>query len=266
MTYEVYAIKYAERNTRNRAESFILADDHNSPHPMDYFIWLIRNEERTILVDTGYDGREAGLRDRAILIEPGAALAKIGVHPDEIDQCIITHLHYDHAGGLDQFPNATLHMQSTEMEYATGPCMCHGTLRYPYTADHICEAVKRVYAGKVQFYDGDDGVAPGISVHALAGHSKGLQGVMVETDAGPLLLASDASHYYENFELGKPFPLVVDVEAMLNSFDRMRSLAPSDRIIPGHDPLVRQYYPQVFTESGVEVHRLDVARLVRSEV
>jgi len=260
MSYEVYALKYAERNTRTRTDSFILADDHNSPHPMDYFIWLIRNEDRTILVDTGYDGREAGLRDRAIQIEPGEALSKIGVRPEEIDQCIITHLHYDHAGGLDQFPNATLHMQSTEMAYATGPCMCHDALKMPYTADHICEAVKRVYSGKVAFYDGDGEVAPGVTVHALSGHSKGLQGVMVDTADGPLLLASDASHYYENYQLNKPFPLVVDVEAMLNSFDRMRALAPDDRIIPGHDPLVREYYPQVFENSGVCVNRLDVKK------
>lgn len=261
MSYEVYAIKYAERNDRTRQESFILDADHAAPHPMDYFIWLIRDGTRTILVDTGYDGREAAGRARPILIEPSAALASIGVKPEEIDQCIVTHLHYDHAGGLDQFPNATLHMQSAEMAYATGPCMCHGALRFPYSSDHICEAVKRLYAGKVKFYDGDGQVAPGVTVHALAGHSKGLQGVRVETAHGPLLLASDASHFYENFEMGKPFPIVADVEAMLTSFDLMRGLAADGRVIPGHDPLVREYYPQVFAESSVDVRRLDVDRV-----
>lgn len=261
MTYEVYALKYAERNSRTRADSFILDDDHASPHAMDYFVWLIRNEERTILVDTGYDAAEAKARDRPILLEPSDALRRIGVSPESIDQCIITHLHYDHAGGLDQFSNATLHMQEAEMAYATGPCMCHGALQMPYSVDHVCEVVKRVYSGKVQFYAGDAQVAPGVSVHALAGHSKGLQGVLVETANGPLLLASDASHYYENFQKGKPFPLVVDVEAMLTSFDRMHALASQERIIPGHDPLVRSYYEQAFAQSGVDVRRLDVGRV-----
>lgn len=258
--YEVLALKYAERNGRTRRESFIFDDDHASPHPMDYFIWLIRGQGRTILVDTGYDGREAAARDRPILIEPCAALAAIGVRAEEIEDCIVTHLHYDHAGGLDQFPNARLHMQAAEMAYATGPCMCHGTLRMPFTADHVCEAVRRVYSGKVTFYDGDGQVAPGITVHAIGGHSRGLQAVRVETAQGPMLLASDAAHYYENFELKKPFPIVADVEAMLKGFDLMPTLAPTERIIPGHDPLVRARYPQVHEGCGLAVHRLDVAR------
>ena len=152
--YEVYAIRYAERSNRIRADSFIFTDDHTSVHPMDYFIWLIRNDERTILVDTGYDAKEATQRDRPILIEPSAALADIGVAPDSIDSIIVTHLHYDHAGGLAQFPQARLHLQEAEMVYATGPCMCHGALKMPFTADHVCETVKRVYAGKVTFHDG----------------------------------------------------------------------------------------------------------------
>ncbi|MEZ5799857.1 MAG: MBL fold metallo-hydrolase [Nitratireductor sp.] len=137
--YEVYAIRYAERSNRIRADSFIFTDDHTSSHPMDYFIWLIRNDERTILVDTGYDAKEAAQRDRPILVEPSAALADIGVAPDSIDSIIVTHLHYDHAGGLAQFPQARLHLQEAEMVYATGPCMCHGTLKMPFTADHVCE-------------------------------------------------------------------------------------------------------------------------------
>ena len=53
--WEVYALKYSERNSRTRADSFIFDDDHASPHAMDYFIWVLRSGEQTILVDTGYD-------------------------------------------------------------------------------------------------------------------------------------------------------------------------------------------------------------------
>ena len=53
--YEVLAVKYAERQNRIRAENFIMADDHNAPHPMDYFVWVVRNANRTIVVDTGFD-------------------------------------------------------------------------------------------------------------------------------------------------------------------------------------------------------------------
>ena len=43
----------------------------------------------------------------------------------------------DHAGGLDGFPEAVFHIQAAEMAFATGPCMCHGTLQMPFTVDHV---------------------------------------------------------------------------------------------------------------------------------
>lgn len=104
--HEVYAIKYAENKVRTRGESFIFDTTHDVPHDMDYFIWVIRNEQQTILVDTGFDSREGARRDRPILLEPAQALAEIGIAPESVDTVIITHLHYDHAGGLEQFPNA----------------------------------------------------------------------------------------------------------------------------------------------------------------
>ena len=257
-TYEVLAIRYAERNGRTRADSFLFEDDHDAPHEMDYFIWLIRNARRTILVDSGYDSSEASARGRPVLIEPGRALAGIGVEPDKIDTLIVTHLHYDHAGGLAQFPNAHLHMQSAEMAFATGPCMCHPVLRNPYSASHVSEAVKRVYVGRMTFHDGDGTVAPGVTVHRIGGHSRGLQCVRVETETGPLVLASDAAHYYENYEAGRLFPIVVDVPDMIAGFDRLRSLAgPRKLIIPGHDPLVRSRFPVTYDGSPADVRRLE---------
>ena len=60
------------------------------------------------------------------------------------------------------------------------------------------------------------------------------------------MLASDASHFYENFHTGKPFPIVVDMEPTLRGYDTMRTLAESDEhVIPGHDPLVTRLYPQM---------------------
>ena len=72
--YEILAVKYAERTNRTRAESFINADDHLSPHPMDYYVWVVRNANRTIVVDTGFDQAEADKRSRTILRSPASAL------------------------------------------------------------------------------------------------------------------------------------------------------------------------------------------------
>jgi glyoxylase-like metal-dependent hydrolase (beta-lactamase superfamily II) len=222
---------------------------------MDYFLWLLRRGPEVILVDTGYDTAESKRRARPIRSEPAEALAPLGVTPESITQVIVTHLHYDHAGGLDQFPNATLHLQQAEMAYATGPCMCHDVIRKPFTAEHICTAIRRLYAGKVVFHDGDAAVAEGVTVHKIGGHSRGLQAVRVRTEAGWLCLASDAAHYYENVFNRKVFPIVVDVEDMLNGFARLKTLASRcELIVPGHDPLVRTYYPNIGCDS---IFRLD---------
>ena len=109
-TWEIHAVKYADRNARTRADSFIFDDNHDAPHAMDYYMWVLRQGAQVILVDTGYDHAEAQLRDRPIRLDPGEALAPLGLTPDDITQVIVTHLHYDHAGGLALFPNAHLHL------------------------------------------------------------------------------------------------------------------------------------------------------------
>ena len=254
--WEVFAIKYADRaGTRSRGDSFIFDDAPSEPHAIDYFMWLLRSGDRVILVDSGYDTGEGVRRERPVRIEPGAALKPFGFTPEDIDELIVTHLHYDHAGGLHLFPNAHLHLQAAEMAYATGPCMCHDTLKMPFTADHVCEAVQRLYAGKVSFHEGDAQIADGVTVHCIGGHSRGLQCVRVCTRAGWLVLASDATHFYENIWSRKPFPIVVDVEDMLRGFDTLEHLASlPGLIIPGHDPKVFDYFP---SELEPTILRLD---------
>ena len=243
--WEVHAVKYADRTARTRADSFIFDDNHDAPHPMDYFMWVLRRGSEVILVDTGYDDAEAKARGRPIRMDPTEALRPLGLTADAITHVIVTHLHYDHAGGLHLFANAQLHLQAAEMAFATGPCMCHDTLRMPFTAEHICTAVKRLHAGRLSFYDGDGQVTDGVTVHCIGGHSRGLQAVRVRTKAGWLVLASDAAHFYENLTLRKPFPIVVDLQNMLDGFDRLEALASRfDLIIPGHDPLVPRHFPK----------------------
>lgn len=242
--WEVHAIRYASQPLRKRVNNHIFDDNHDAPQPIDFFMWLLRNGEKTILVDTGYDEPEARLRGYPLEVDPGAALAPFGLKPEHITDLIVTHLHFDHAGGLHHFPKAKLYLQAAEMAYATGPCMCHDILRAPFTAGHVCEAVRRLYAGKVVFYDGDGQVAPGVTVHCIGGHSRGLQAVRVATSSGHLILASDAAHFYDNLWNRSPFPIVVDLENMLRGFDTLESLASHrDLIIPGHDPLITAHFP-----------------------
>lgn len=261
--WEVYALKYADHTDRHRRDSFIFDENHNSPLALDYYVWLLKNGDKTILVDTGFDAAESDARGRRLLEEPAALLTRFGVAPDTIDTVIITHMHYDHAGSLPDFSHANFHLQEQEMSYATGPCMCHDVLRNPYTGEHVCSMVKQLFSGRLQFHNGAGQVAPGVEVHLIGGHSRGLQCVRVMTQRGWVVLASDASHYYENFLAKKPFPIVVDIENMLQGFNRLHELADSvDHIIPGHDPLVCEYYPKPF-EGDNTIMRLDVDPLTQ---
>ena len=148
------------------------------------------------------------------------------------------------------------------MAYATGPCMCEDAMKGPFTADHVCDMVRHIYSGRVQFHNGDGYVAPGITVHHVPGHSKGLQCVRVMTENGPVVVAADAAHYYENFEQRKPFFITIDVEATLKSYDRLTELADGNmrNVVPGHDPMVMKKYPAWKPDTDGIVHRLDVPR------
>lgn len=243
--YEVYAIRYAEM-PRRRRDNFISGDPHDSAMPMDFFVWLIRSPERIVLIDTGFNSATARTRDRKLLRCPIDALRVLGVSASQIEDVVLTHLHYDHAGNLPKLPAAKFHVQDSELAFATGRCMCHASIRHTYSVDDVTELVRKVYADRVVFHDGDETLAPGIELMLIGGHTRGLQAVRVHTARGWVVVASDASHYYENLHAGRAFPLVDSVPAMLEGHRRLLSAADSaEHVIPGHDPLVRQNYPAV---------------------
>jgi len=258
-TYEVYAIKYATRPGR-RPEHFIGGDPHDAPMPMDYYVWLVRNEQRLFLVDTGFTQEMAMERQRTFLRSPLQGLGLLGVTQAQVKEVILTHLHYDHVGTFHDFPHAQFHLQDDEMNYATGRHMRHARFGHAYHVEDVVGMVRLVYKDRVSFHQGTAELAPGISVHRIGGHTAGLQCVRVMTRRGWLVLASDASHYYEHMEAQRCFPTAFHLGEMVEGYAILRSLAASpDHIIPGHDPLVMERYPAVAPElQGIAV-RLDLA-------
>jgi len=249
-TYEVYAIRYAQRAGR-RPEHFLGGDPHDGPMPMDYFVWLVRNRDRTVVVDTGFSAATAERRGREFLRSARAGFQLLGVRTGEISDVVITHMHNDHAGTMGDFDQARFHVQDAEMAYVTGRHMGERLLRRPYELDDVMTMVRLTFAGRVAFHAGDEEIAPGISVHHIGGHTPGLQSVRVHTARGWMVLASDASHYYEHFEAGRVFPVTVNITDVLQGYAKLVGLAESPRhVVPGHDPLVMQRYPAA--SSGLE--------------
>ena len=137
-------------------------------------------------------------------------------------------------------------------------CMCEDHLRYPFELDHVQNIVRKKFAGKLTFHDGDEALFPGVTLHKLPGHTAGLQGVRIKTPRGHVLLASDATHYFPNAYKLKPHPITLNVTAMIASFRKIIALVPGpDFVIPGHDPKVRSIYPKLVV-NGIALHALHI--------
>lgn len=257
-TYELYAIRYGHHD-RPASENFIGGDPHNGPMPLDYYVWVIRNEQRTFVLDTGFNQKAADERKRQMLRPVEEGLRALGIDPDSVEDVILSHMHYDHAGNIGLFPRARFHVQDCEMEFATGRCMCHGILRHAFDADDVTKLVRRLYAGHVAFHDGTSELAPGITLHLIGGHSKGLQAVRVKTRRGAVVLAADVAHFYAHLEQRRVFPTVYNVGDVLEGYNKVEALAASKQhVIPGHDPRVLKIYPAAGDNMKDWIARLDV--------
>ncbi|MFM2126212.1 MAG: hypothetical protein RL328_2663 [Acidobacteriota bacterium] len=241
--WEAYAIRYAHHHRMAR-ENFIGGDIHDGPMPLDYFIWLVRSGDQAYVIDTGFDAAVAKKRGRDFLKSPADGLKQLGVDAATVKDVIITHMHYDHSGNHDMYPQATYHLQEVEMQFCTGRYMTVPAMRAPFAAEDVCAMVNKLYGGRVVFHSGDEEIAPGLTVHLVGGHAMGLQMVRVWTRRGWVVLASDAAHFYANMELDLAYPFTFNVGDTLLGYRRAAALADSkDHIVPGHDPEVLKRYP-----------------------
>ncbi|HEX9558971.1 MAG TPA: MBL fold metallo-hydrolase, partial [Reyranella sp.] len=138
--YEVHAVKYAHL-PRKAWEVQITPDPHDADFPMDYFVWaaipLDESGHRTIggkpiVIDTGFNAAVGKKRGREVKTNPADLLGHLDIDATEVEDVIITHLHYDHVGNWDRFPKARFHLQDKEMQFATGRHVCHGTFRHAF--------------------------------------------------------------------------------------------------------------------------------------
>jgi glyoxylase-like metal-dependent hydrolase (beta-lactamase superfamily II) len=243
-SYRIYAVRYAHRACTS-SEAFY-GDHHASPMAMDYFVWAISDGTRTVVVDLGFTEPVGTRRGRQFLRCPSRGLAELGIDAARVEHVILTHFHYDHVGNYALFPRARFYVQDSEMAFYTGRDASYPVFRRSVEVDDICALVRLNYEGRLVFVDGAREVLPGIAVHKVGGHTAGMQVVSVAHAKGQAVVASDASHYYRNFEARIPFNTLHDLPGMYRALDRLRELADSEALIlPGHDPLVLERLARV---------------------
>jgi glyoxylase-like metal-dependent hydrolase (beta-lactamase superfamily II) len=243
-SYRIYAVRYAHRACTS-SEAFY-GDHHASPMAMDYFVWAISDGTRTVVVDLGFTEPVGTRRGRQFLRCPSRGLAELGIDTARVEHVVLTHFHYDHVGNYALFPRARFYVQDSEMAFYTGRDASYPVFRRSVEVDDICALVRLNYEGRLVFVDGAREVLPGIAVHKVGGHTAGMQVVSVAHAKGQAVVASDASHYYRNFEARIPFNTLHDLPGMYRALDRLRELADSEALIlPGHDPLVLERLARV---------------------
>ena len=168
--------------------------------------------------------------ERDYLVDPGlmmqgapviGALQELGVEPHDVKDVILTHLHYDHAEGLAGWPQRRtwVHRVETEAPYAQ---LVSGMLEM----------------ANLELLDGEEGeIEPGLRWLLTPGHSDGLISLLVDTDQGLVVVASDCvgplPEYFERMELPDDFG--PEREELLRQWQRIRELDPH-MVIPGHNP------------------------------
>lgn len=241
--YQVFAVRYASV-TLPASACFLGWPDDGRSQKLDFFFWVLKGPGGDVVVDTGFNPEVGAARHRRADLLPARALELLGVDPRLVSDVIITHLHYDHAGNTDLFPHARFHLQAAEMVFATGPAMMDEAIRHHYAAADIKRFVDLVHRGRVVFHQGEGAVAPGVTLHALRGHTEGLQAVRVETREGPTVIASDALHFYASMRESMPFPATTDPDLKRRGYTELQNLAGAGgRIVAGHDPEVMRFFP-----------------------
>jgi glyoxylase-like metal-dependent hydrolase (beta-lactamase superfamily II) len=248
--YEVYAIRYATIPDFP-VNALIKGADPARKLDIAMTVWLVRGNGRNVLVDSGFY-REQFFKQWKVndFVKPSEALAPLGVKPEDITDVIITHMHWDHADGMDLFPKARIWLQKDEYAYYTGEAWQQRATHGGIEPDDVLAAVKLNMAGRVGLVNGDaQEIIPGVTCYIGGKHTYQSQYVGVSSKDGTVILASDNMYLYENMEKHVPIAQTLDADSNLRAQDRMKQLAASPKlIIPGHDPAVFDKFPKVTKE------------------
>lgn len=243
--YSIQAIRYASANMP--VEALVMGAPKDERVDIAMVLWLIRGGGRNILLDTGFH-REAWFRSfpTTEYLRPDRAVALAGVKPEDVTDIVISHAHWDHMGGIDLFPKATVWIQKQEFAYYTGDAWQPGGRHGGIDPDDVKALVQLNTEGRLRLVDGDDvELFPGIRAYTGARHTWASQYIRVDGKL-PFVLASDNLYLYRNLSEHKASATFSEEDHASNIRNqaRMIELAGSvDRVVPGHDALQFERFP-----------------------
>ena len=243
--YSIYAIRYAD-SPGDLVSDMVTGAPKDEKIDTVYAFWLIRGGGRNILFDSGFH-RERWFKEWTILnyIRPDEAVKLAGVQPDEITDVVISHAHWDHMGGIDLFPKATIWIQKEEFRYYTGEAWQPGGNHGGIDAEDVQALARLNTEGRVRLIDGDDvEILPGIRTYTGGRHTYASQYLLVE-GSPRFVLASDNAYLYRNLEthMASATFSEADHAGNIKNQQRMIQLAGAlDRVVPGHDALQFQKF------------------------
>jgi glyoxylase-like metal-dependent hydrolase (beta-lactamase superfamily II) len=245
-SYSIEAIRYATV-AGFPVSGLVMGAPENEKVDIAMVVWLIRGGGHTILFDSGYH-REKWTAQFHVTdsLRPDEAVRGAGVAPEDVTDVVISHAHWDHMGGIDLFPRATVWIQKEEFAYYTGAAWQPGGRHGGIDPDDVAALVRINTEGRLRLVDGDDQeILPGIRAYTGARHTYASQYLRVGTDP-PFVLASDNCYLYRNLETHAASATFTaqDRDANLRAQERMVTLAGSrERVVPGHDPRQFERYP-----------------------
>ncbi|GAA2000576.1 N-acyl homoserine lactonase family protein [Microbacterium ulmi] len=241
--YEVLVVKYAEFATTRRDVylHYDLYGEPDGPIELAYYVWIARNGARTVVIDTGFRPSVGRARGRTPLQDPVEACERVGVRAATVRDVVLTHAHFDHAGCLDAFPDATVHMTAREHEFWRGGLRSRILLGGAVEDADLAALDRARSEGRIAVFADRSRPWPGIELVRVGGHTPGQCIALVETLEGTVLIASDAAHLDEEIDRDMPFWLVADLPEMYEGLRLIRDLRASGRVahvLTGHDPAV----------------------------
>jgi N-acyl homoserine lactone hydrolase len=213
-------------------------------------VYVIKGAKENIIVDTGMGNPEWSEKYHHIKIlqyqDLAVGLKTLGLHPDDMDIVIGTHLHWDHCFNFDLFKRARILVQKDEIRYAIAPLPMHALFYESQLIKMRPPWLKAIE--KIELVEWDMEISPGIDILKIPGHTPGFQGVNVRTAKGNYLIASDLCPLFENWEGVPPLkhivsPIHVNLEEYYDSFKKVEKMG--DFVLPGHDVKVfeKKCYP-----------------------